>query len=896
MTTIYIHEFSTGINVKGTKDSWHSTGFTGYYMNSTLSDSNFPEAVRQEIAADLFKLAESSIQEVPVLIGREVKLGDEKWSVLAVVNTAGRDESGRIIAVTRFFLTEGLGKLNDLVTYQRTHNLKFDPFDNKKLNQPNKYNTKDTKETNILPIVFDNSSFVVNNLLASPLILSTVLTNKNEKIPIKAIHQLAQEKSKTLGNKLITWAYNVEGLKKPHDFLVIYSASAKADQYLQQSLKVKQQGVERKEGEQEILTIVRTWINNAEVQSDELNVIEQALNYPAQYDNIFWEQSIFGELGIRDAIEGSYAPSFIRLYLLYILPSPDKFPEFLVWLDEKSHSNKQKEERCKVAIDFSNKLLLAGVKVSNLTFTPIIKKAFEGIDYIISGLPSSSHDRKYLFPREKRRVLLSQWLELDKHGLWGQTYYTFYGSNLWKDIEELSKIQHDSLSTASQYLQILNRTTWTVISEDLIKLIKKTPESPYQFKSDYLHLAQFFESIDSENSINNRLSAIFYSMSGYVPIHIWKKLNINKKAGKYVLKTLDGQRKILLLYRQLGQDEIIGGQIRSFVLSSVNFLSESKEISAFRLWYATFFLGGLAFAVFILGFLVLNYHNFSKIGFIQKLLNSIGLITTFDTTTGVSLNQVVNEFNNKLKISGTPTTKDEVKLKIAEVLDESKIHNLAFDTKDRQPIAWISAISDYQEQAKMKPTGIITLGDKTDKRLKCELHKSLQLPINSQKIVDCGNSGIVLSIRQANSTTPTPTPTPIPTPTPLNTTGNLLPGAETSGNWLTTSKALDSLQDEIVKNYLSDKDKDKDKVGNEIAKILTSGVAPYQFKDGKGNGKDNSELWIEGIQKFQNKTSNYSDYGFITKDDPTYNLLKCEVAKNLKITLKSPPAECSQNS
>ena len=71
--------------------------------------------------------------------------------------------------------------------------------------------------------------------------------------------------------------------------------------------------------------------------------------------------------------------------------------------------------------------------------------------------------------------------------------------------------------------------------------------------------------------------------------------------------------------------------------------------------------------------------------------------------------------------------------------------------------------------------------------------------------------------------------------------------------------------------------------------------ADYKFKDGKYGGKPNSEIWIEGIQKFQDKTLNYFSYGFIEKNDQTYNLLKCQVAKNLKIKLKNPPDECLSN-
>ena len=78
MSTIEIHEFSTGINVQGTPDNWWSVGFSGGYMNSTLS--YIPRSVQQEIAADLFYLSEFAVQKKTAIIGREVKLGQEEWS------------------------------------------------------------------------------------------------------------------------------------------------------------------------------------------------------------------------------------------------------------------------------------------------------------------------------------------------------------------------------------------------------------------------------------------------------------------------------------------------------------------------------------------------------------------------------------------------------------------------------------------------------------------------------------------------------------------------------------------------------------------------------------------------------------------------------------------------
>jgi hypothetical protein len=108
-----------------------------------------------------------------------------------------------------------------------------------------------------------------------------------------------------------------------------------------------------------------------------------------------------------------------------------------------------------------------------------------------------------------------------------------------------------------------------------------------------------------------------------------------------------------------------------------------------------------------------------------------------------------------------------------------------------------------------------------------------------------------------------------------------------NADWPTTSKALDSLRDEIANSHTKFT---KDKVGDAIIQALSL-KADYKYKN------DNPQVWIEGIQKFQDKTGNYIVRGSIAVDDPTdptYNLLKCEVAKNLKITLKNPPAECYQ--
>jgi hypothetical protein len=546
MTIIDIHEFSTGINVKGTKDSWYSHGFTGPYLNSTIA--NIPKPVGQEIAADLFELAESSIQQTPAIIGREVELDNEKWSVLAVVNSAW-DESKRWITVTRFFITEGLGKLNDLITYQQTNNLKFDPFDQKQLNQPNKYNTSNTKETGILPIVFDDYSSVVNNLLASPLILSSRLTNKNQKIPIKAIHQLAQEKAKiSSSSKLITWAYNVEGLKKPHDFLVdflvIYSASPQADQYLQQSFQVKQRRVERKEGEHQILTIIRNWINQADVQQNDIPIINNALLSQSQYDSDFWDISIFDQLGIDD----SQGKSRYRLWLLHSLVFSNVSEELLSLYNDKSKDKQYQQEvqelSHNIQLYLSRTLQLAiqshAFQCVNVAVTNLVsdsKTLGSTVNWLTSDkenngifgtilkigyieLLDQEFNRLYLNKKETIQYILNYYYH--------QQNYKVSEQNITENLEHLNQLIFNVWGTGNfdskslENLSVLNTENWLSITSVIRKMIWLKIDGSGLYEKCQV-IAEFFEKI-SQSPASNRISALFYHLSqGKIPTSVWEK-------------------------------------------------------------------------------------------------------------------------------------------------------------------------------------------------------------------------------------------------------------------------------------------------------------------------------------------------------------------------------------
>jgi hypothetical protein len=901
MTIIDIHEFSTGINVKGTEDNWYSDGFTSYYMNSTLD--SIPEAVRQEIAADLFKLAESSVQQTPALIGREVKLGNEQWSVLAVVSSA-RDDSRRPLSLTRFFLTEGLGKLVDLLTYQQTNNLNFNPFDKKQLNQSNKYNTKGTKDTDILPIIFDNYSSVVNNLLASPLILSSVLTNKNHKIPLKAIHQLAQEKANiSSSSKLVIWAYNVEGLKKPHNFLVIYSASAQADKYLQQSLQVKRSKIDLRQEEYQILTIIRNWMVRFEIQIDDIKKINSALIDPINYNEDFWQQLIFNNLGIKD-INDQYNPYNVRLYLLYSLIFPKDLSNFLKWLHKKNNGKNLNAEHYQIAIEFSQKL--QSTITSSNQLEPLQIQAFQGIDLIITNLTNLKVNID--------ESLLADWLILDQMGIWGQVYHPFYKKELWNDIEQIA-INKQNSSKINQQLGLLNTKSWAITTQDLTALINN--QYKYLPNPKYLPLAQFFERLgddaQSPHKINYTLSAIFYSLAtGFVPNTLWKKLNVSLK--RFSIRLTIISRKdvgIITIHRNLTKTEVLTRNL-STTLSGV-----LKPVTIPLILLPTLFFIGLISGVVI-----------SKITLFQQIFSTTPSTSSPEELTIAVLNQIVKNNKDYLNVNET-----ESQATIIELLDSTgngKIYHLDFQQIEPKKKKWLlfwhrpkmenfsnwtNAIKAYQEKAvevqkqagvnkklRLDPTGNIKAKDSTDQYLRCELQKNLELESKPDKIKDCQKYGVTGLIPDStnppSNLRPTPLPSVFPKTSPSATlkapktspTVSISSGEMSSEDWTTTSKALDALRDEFVEAHSLS----KTQVENAIATVLPVQGAAYQFKNGKNGGKDNSEIWIQGIQSFQDKTgSHYTMYGFITENDSIYNLFKCEVAKKLKIALKSPPSECS---
>ncbi len=439
MSIIDIHEFSTGINVQGTPDNWWSVGFSGGYMNSTLT--SIPKAVQQDIAADLFYLSEFAVQKEPAIIGREVKLGQEEWSVLAVI-THANDESDRGISVFRYFLTQGLGKLNDLLDWYRLVVKRpcFDPFDKKTVGNKHSYDTIQSENTNLLHLL-DNPEELSKNILVH----STTTTKTGKRIPIKAIHQLAEKKAKEL-KQLVSWAYDVEGLKKTHDFLIIYPAAATtppalppsnsnpdlvanlsntnapngvhqsvtppsspvtpphspclsdADRYLQESLSKKDAPPPRVEGQEEISNIIRSWINNNPPTLKDVQIIENAFKDTTLYDDQFWTKSILEPLDLKGAMDDkNYPHIYVYLYLLYGLIIPEKLPDFLTWIENVPKKDKETVYGYIKKLSSDIESQLNSSFPNGYTETAIFKRVKEGVGVLIDQNNPSKDLKSLIF-------------------------------------------------------------------------------------------------------------------------------------------------------------------------------------------------------------------------------------------------------------------------------------------------------------------------------------------------------------------------------------------------------------------------------------------------------------------------------------------------------------------
>ena len=347
MSSIQIHEFSTGIIPEQTADGgWISRGFTGQYMNVTLD--SIPYEVERSIANKEFAVSEGAFSDRPTMIGREVLSDSGVWSVVAVV-TKGKDEKGRSASLYRYFLTDATEGLERILAWIKSEeragrSVVFDPFDCKGINDSTLSDVEDRSPALSTPSSLSSST---------PLVIEP----KQNYTP-ELMTQTARSKSNENG-EAVAWAFNVEALEQPRRFQVIYSASDAAVRRIQQAISSTPIALTSEIDEQAIKSAIKSLINASQVKSDAVQALEASLRSveatlkPGEQER-FWQDIFDGQGAVNAQKQQIHSPQMIRLLTLRAMILPKTTSDYLKWL--QPDSGKKSSEACDTALAFQSQL------------------------------------------------------------------------------------------------------------------------------------------------------------------------------------------------------------------------------------------------------------------------------------------------------------------------------------------------------------------------------------------------------------------------------------------------------------------------------------------------------------------------------------------------------------
>lgn len=520
MTTIWIHEFSTGIQVQETADGgWVSGGFTGDYMNQTLDD--IPEPVRNAIANREFAVGERASRDDPTLIGREVMASEEEaWSVVAVV-TRGQDNRGREPSLYRYFLCEGKDNLAHIVSWMMRvlkHVPVFNPLDLKERGQESEYDTEQTVSINLhnpelenlleedatpIAIPFDQN--------CSPLILNLMATQRSQK-----------------NGQPVSWAYKIEVLEKPSYFQVVLPASEKAQVWL---AGVRGQGSRSALAEEHPLrNAIKMLSRRGKNIGENLEIIDRALSNPQVSDDPRYLRDIFDGQGARDArTQGIYDAPSVRLLTLQAVLIPETLPQLLLWLKKRE----PKPDASEVFRMFQSELAehFGVYRQKNLA---IEERLIQGIKVVSAAVV----EQPELAPEVVN--LLD-----DSRGLWKK----YYDNRIRGEIDEdLNKMKKFARGDRSITFEMARNEKWNEILTDLQEYWQ-TQTYPQE---RYLSLAELLADLR-----HYRPAALFYYVAdGEVPKDIFEKLGYGGFAtdiyGLRVRRTVDSLERFVLDLKRIG--------------------------------------------------------------------------------------------------------------------------------------------------------------------------------------------------------------------------------------------------------------------------------------------------------------------------------------------------------
>lgn len=366
MTTVEIHEFSTGITPQRLADgSWVSCGFTGQYMNSTLNP--IPHSVERSIANKGFAVAEGASSDRPTIIGREIGT----WHVVAFV-TKGRDEKGRGASFYRYFLTEAQNGLSLILSMLRQwdangQQVTFNPY------------AQVVAPYRISPVA-PNPISRVDSQIELPEILALNRDYTPEEVNERAIAY------SRLSGQPTSWAFNVEALEQPNRFQVILPANDAAARRIRQSLSTTPAiTATHSIDEQAVKTAIKNLINTSQPKPASFQTLASSMDdVQGKLGDVatkqFWNP-LFSSQGADKAIKQKiYSESMVRLLTIRAMVLPHTLSSFWDWL-----GNIPDKKQRKALVRSSLSMQAKGATVAN-SFTSLQQSLLDGVNIITTAV------------------------------------------------------------------------------------------------------------------------------------------------------------------------------------------------------------------------------------------------------------------------------------------------------------------------------------------------------------------------------------------------------------------------------------------------------------------------------------------------------------------------------
>ncbi|MBC6476903.1 MAG: hypothetical protein GDA56_02995 [Hormoscilla sp. GM7CHS1pb] len=343
-------------------------------MNLTLP--YIPETVKRAIANKRFEVFKDRHSQDPSFIGRVVpstENGERDWSVVAVV-TPGQDEGGRSTSFYRYFLCEGRDSLWKILAWMEHYQQQpggkwpvFDPFASKQVGESHQWNVNAKPK---LKLPDDWQSFLNEN--QTPAILK-----RGDASNLKMINAMAEVKA---NSEQVSWAYNVEVIERPEQFIIIQAANEESYQRLMQKRQSQANNARLMPlsvDEAAIRKAINALISGSQVRDEWIQTILATLE-GNQVTVEQWE-AVFDDQGAGTAIKkGSADLRMGRLLTLRAFVLPETLPEFLGWLWPIEGKKKQENPQKKASQEFQSKLI-SKLNQRPHNFTDGIKKALKAL-------------------------------------------------------------------------------------------------------------------------------------------------------------------------------------------------------------------------------------------------------------------------------------------------------------------------------------------------------------------------------------------------------------------------------------------------------------------------------------------------------------------------------------